>query len=195
MLGYAPMMALRRLLAAAALGVLVAAPLAACSDTPSAKTANVTPGDMPSGAKWDGVYYSELYGHLHLKMNGGKLKGRWERPHKDRWGEIEGDVTGDVFKFSWSEYTRGLVGPNAKKSGKGYFKYKRPEGNNVDDQIVGEIGRDQDEVGEPWDAIKQRNLPPDPDSIVGSGASDVGGGDWDSDNKEKGQKPEAPKSP
>lgn len=189
------MMALRRLWTAAALGALLAAPLAGCSNTPDAKLANVKSGDLPSGAKWDGVYFSELYGFLHIVNKGSShIKGRWERPHKDKWGEVDGEVTGDVLKFSWSEYTRGLVGPNAKRSGKGYFKYKRPEGNNVDDQIVGEIGTGEDEVGEPWDAIKQRNIPPDLDSIAGTGASDVGGGDWDSDNKEKG-KSEAPKSP
>jgi hypothetical protein len=188
------MIGLRRLFTAAALGLVLSAPLAGCDGNAAPKVASVQPGDMPSGAKWDGVYFSELYGYLHLKMSGGKLKGKWERPHKDKWGEISGEVTGDVFKFEWSEYTRGLVGPNAKKSGKGYFKYKRPAGDNVDDQIVGEIGRDQDEVGEPWDAIKQRRVEPNPDSIFGTGASDVGGGDWDSDSKEKG-KPEAPSPP
>ncbi len=193
------MMALRRLGAAAVAGMLWVAPLAVtalagCGGSEAGKLATVPSGDMPSGAKWDGVYFSELYGNLHLVKKGDHIKGRWERPHKDKWGEIEGDVTGDVFKFSWSEYTRGLVGPNAKRTGKGYFKYKRPEGANVDDTIVGERGSGEDEVGDPWEAIKQRNIPPNPDSIAGSGARDVGGGDWDSDSKEKG-KPEAPSSP
>lgn len=185
----------RRLAAAIAIAALFAVPLAGCGDGSSAKTANITPGDLPSGAKWDGVYYSELYGHLHLVQSGTSMKGKWERRTKDKWGELKGTVTGDVLHFEWNEYTRGLVGPNAKRSGKGYFKYKRPDGANVDDIIVGEVGRDQDEVGDPWEAIKQRNLPPNPDSIAGSGAMDVGGGDWDNDNKEKGKKPDAPVSP
>jgi hypothetical protein len=52
-----------------------------------------------------------------------------------------------------------------------------------------------DEVGEPWDAVKQRNQQPDLKSIGGTGAVDVGGGDWDNENKEKGtpEPPEAPK--
>jgi hypothetical protein len=189
------MTALRRLGTAALLvgSALYAAPLAGCGNL-SAKTANIKSGDMPSGAKWDGVYFSELYGYLHLKSSGGKLKGKWERPHKDKWGEIEGETEGDVFRFTWSEYTKGLVGPNSKRTGKGYFKYKRPAGDNVDDDIVGEIGTGEDEVGDPWEAKKQRNIPPDPDSIGGSGSRDVGGGDWDSDSKEKG-KPESPEKP
>jgi hypothetical protein len=188
------MMALRTVWTAVAAGALLVVPALGCSNTPEGKLAKVEQGDLPSGAKWDGVYYSELYGSLHIKVSGGKVKGRWERPHKDRWGEVEGEVNGDVMKFAWSEYNRGLVGPNAKRRGKGYFKYKRPEGNNVDDNIVGEIGEGEDEVGSPWEAVKQRNIPPNPDSIVGSGSGDVGGGDWDSDSKEKG-KSEPPESP
>jgi hypothetical protein len=183
------MMGLRRLGAvavAAALSV-VGAPLAGCGGSDAAKLATVPSGDMPSNGKWDGVYFSELYGNLHLVRKGDHIKGRWERPHKDKWGEIDGDVTGDLFKFTWSEYTRGLVGPNAKRTGKGYFKYKRPEGANVDDTIVGERGAGDDEVGDPWEAVKQRNIPPNPDSIAGSGSRDVGGGDWDTDSKEKGK--------
>jgi hypothetical protein len=188
---------MRRLRAATtAAALLVALPgVTGCDGSVSAKTAKVEQGDMPSGAKWDGVYFSELYGYLHIQVrNGGSVVGKWERPHKDKWGDVKGEVAGDVLHFEWNEYTKGLVGPNAKRSGKGYFKYKRPAGDNVDDIIVGEIGPGQDEVGEPWEAIKQRNIPPNLSSIGGTGAGDVGGGDWDSDNKEKG-KPEKPSSP
>jgi hypothetical protein len=193
------MIGLRRVWAAGiwvVAGALLVVTGPACSNLPEGKVAKVQRGEMPVGAKWDGVYFSELYGNLHLKSSGGggKVTGRWERPHKDRWGEVEGEADGDVMKFTWSEWNRGLVGPNAKKSGKGYFKYKRPEGTNVDDQIAGEIGLGEDEVGDPWEAVKQRNIPPHPENIGGTGSRDVGGGDWDNENKEKG-KPERPSSP
>ncbi len=165
-----------------------------CASGTTAKTAKVTPGDMPDGAEWTGVYYSELYGHLHVVQDGNALSGKWLRPVKDRWGELHGQVTGDVARFSWTEHTIGAVGPNSNRTGKGYFKYKRPAGDNVDDLIVGEIGVGADEVGEPWDAIKQRNMMPDLASIGGTGATDIGGGDWDGENKEKGA-PEAPAPP
>lgn len=158
------------------------------------KTANVTAGDLPAGGDWTGVWFSELYGYLHLVQDGSSISGKWIRPHKDRWGEIHGTVTGDLMKFEWEEHTMGLVGPNASKKGRGYFKYKRPQGDNVDDQIVGETGRGADEVGDPWDAVKQRNVKPDLASIGGTGAGDVGGGDFDQENKEDG-KPEAPQPP
>jgi hypothetical protein len=179
-----------------AAGALLAAPLSAtgCGDGKTARVANVSAGDMPSGADWGGVYFSELYGYLHLVQDGNTITGKWQRPHKDRWGEIKGTATGDLIHFTWTEHNVGSVGPNSARSGKGYLKYKRPPGDNVDDSVVGEIGRGEDEVGEPWEAVKQRNIKPDLGSIGGTGAGDIGGGDWDGDNKEKGA-PEAPKSP
>ena len=160
-----------------------------------AKHATVAVGTMPQGAEWAGVYYSELYGYLHLVQDGSGVSGRWLRPTKNMCGEVHGTIEGDVIKFSWIEHTIGAVGPNSKHAGKGYFKYKRPAGDNVDDTIVGEVGRGQNEVGDPWDAVKQRNVNPDPKSIqCGGGAGDLGGGDWDKENKEQGT-PEPPKSP
>jgi hypothetical protein len=187
---------LRRLWLTLAYVVLAAAALAAtgCPSDGAPKVANVQPGEMPQGADWTGVYYSELYGFLHLVQDGQTVSGKWLRPSKDRWGSVNGKANGDLIKFSWSEYTVGSVGPNSMKKGRGFFKYKRPAGDNVDDTIVGEIGFENDETGEPWDAVKQRNVQPDLKSIGGTGAGDIGGGDWDSENKEKGN-PEAPKPP
>lgn len=187
----------KRTWAALLAAIVVAFPLATlgCSGGQGdGKTAKVQAGDMPSGAEWTGVYFSELYGYLHLVQDGNAISGKWIRPGKDRWGEVNGTVTGDVMHFAWTEHITGLAGPAAQKTGKGYFKYKRPPGDNVDDEIVGEIGRGNDEVGDPWDAIKQRHMNPDLKSIGGSGASDVGGGDWDKDNNEKGN-PEPPTPP
>jgi hypothetical protein len=166
--------------------------LGACSGgAGSAKVANVTPGDMPESADWTGVYYSPLYGNIHLVQEGNTVSGKWLRPVKDRWAEIHGTVTGNLYKFTWTEYTIGAIGPNSTKKGKGYLVYSRPEGANVDDVVKGELGRDMDEVGDAIDGIKQRNVMPDLDSIGGTGATDIGGGDWDSPNREQGT-PEAP---
>ncbi len=162
--------------------------------TPDAKTANVTAGAMPDGGDWDGVYYDMLFGYLHLVADGNLVKGKWQRPRKGQWGQLTGNIDGNLMRFDWEEYIDGLVGPNSRKKGKGYFVYTRPEGENVDDIIEGEVGRGADEVGTEWRAIKQRNVKPDLDSIGGSGAGEVGGGDWDSDNKEKGD-PEPPTEP
>jgi len=161
---------------------------------PQGKTASVKAGSMPADAEWTGVYYSPLFGHLHVVHDGNLVEGRWQRPRKGQWGKLQGNADGNLLKFDWEEFVDGLVGPNSKKVGKGYFLYTRPTGENVDDEIVGQIGRGDDEVGTEWKAIKQRNTEPDINSIGGSGAADVGGGDWDSDNTEGGE-PDEPTEP
>lgn len=182
------------LITAAALSISPLASTGCSGAGGSAKTADIKPGDMPEGGDYRGVWFSPLYGYLHLVTDGDKVNGKWMRPSKDRWGELHGDLTGNVLRFSWTEHTIGAVGPNSSREGRGYFKYVRPEGDNVDDTIAGEIGRGKDEVGEPWDAVKQRNVEPDLASIGGTGSGDIGGGDWDSDNKESGT-PEEPAPP
>jgi hypothetical protein len=160
----------------------------------AARVANVQEGAMPDGGTWDGVYFSPLFGNLHIVTAGGLVQGRWLRPLKGEWGKLQGNASGNVLRFDWEEYKDGLVGPNSKRSGKGYFVYTRPEGDNVDDALKGEMGRGQDELGTEWVAMKQRNVKPDINSIGGAGSTDVGGGDWDKGNREGGE-PEAPASP
>jgi len=154
---------------------------------PEAKRAHVDAGEMPASATWEGVYFSPLYGTLHLVPEGRLIHGRWIRPLKGEWGKLQGNANGNVLRFDWDEYKDGLVGPNSKKSGKGYFVYTRPEGDNVDDVLKGAIGRGADETGSEWVALKQRNVKADIKSIGGAGATDVGGGDWDKSNSESGE--------
>ena len=166
-----------------------------CSAGPSGpKTAKVKPGPMPEGAKWHGVFFSPLYGGLHIVSKGSTVEGRWERPRKDRWGEIEGEADGNLLRFKWKEHEIGLVGPKAMKHGRGYFVYTRSGGEYSQDSLEGEVGRGEDEVGTPWVAIKQKNEDPKPDSIGGMGARHIGGGDWDTKNVEPGD-PEKPVDP
>ena len=169
-------------------------PTACAGGAGGGKTASVTPGEMPQDGTWTGVWYSELYGYLHVVQDGNAVVGKWIRPHKDRWGELKGEATGDVLKFEWTEHVVDLVEPNANKNKREYFKYKRPADDNVDDTFSSETDFNKDEVGYPWDGVKQRNVKPDLESIGGGGAAEVGGGDWDSENSEKG-KPEEPASP
>jgi len=160
-----------------------------------AKTANVQPGAMPANGSWEGVWYSPLYGHLHMLPDGNLVNARWQRPLKGRWGKLQGNADGNLLRFDWVEYVDGLIGPNSKKSGKGYFVYVRPEGENVDDMLKGEIGRGENEVGDEWSAVRQRNVKQDIESIGGVGVSEIGGGDWDGDNKEPEKEPEEPVEP
>src|SRR5438477_6593719 len=124
MLGCAPMSNIRRICGVVATTAMLLLPLyvAGCSSGPDAKTAKIQAGDMPQGAEWTGVYYSELFGHLHIVQDGNSISGKWLRPTRDRWGEVHGSVVGDLLHFSWVEHTIGLATPNANKTGHGYFK-------------------------------------------------------------------------
>ena len=188
-------MMLRRSFALAGVSGLLSTSLfsAGCNGSSGAKTASVTPADMPEGGDWTGVYFDQFYGYFHLVQDGKAVNGKWIRPQKDRWGELHGDATGNVLKFTWTEYTIGAIGKNAEKSGRGYMVYSRPAGENVDDKVNGELGRGNDEVGEKLEGVKQRNQNPDLGSIGGTGATDITGGDWDGDSKESSP-PEEPKS-
>jgi hypothetical protein len=171
------------------LALVATAPAAVgCAPPPAAaKRATVEAGSMPADGNWTGVYFSPLFGTLHLVPEGNLVRGKWLRPLKGEWGQLKGNVDGNLMRFDWEEYKDGLVGPNSKRTGKGYFLYTRPAGDNVDDVLKGEMGRGEDEVGTEWVAIKQRNVKPDLDSIGGAGATDVGGGDWDKGNSESGE--------
>jgi hypothetical protein len=127
---------------------------------------------MPPGGAWTGVYYSMIFGMLHIVQEGGAVNGRWQRPRKDSWGELSGTAVGGRLDFRWTEHTGGT-----QQSGTGYFVYRRPAGPNVDDVLEGELGQTG---GSPtsWQAIKQRNVRPDLQAVGNSGSPEVGGGDW-----------------
>lgn len=160
--------------------LLVVAPLtlSACGGgkQQKPKMAAVKPGNMPSGAKWDGVYYNAVWGYLHIVTEGNNFEGKWLRADESAWGEMHGTITGDIARFDWTEHKKGMVGPSARRSGKGYFRYTRPEGENMDDKLLGEWGFGDAEVGGgEWDSIKQRNKQPDLESIGGESEPGVGG--------------------
>lgn len=149
------------------------------------------PGDMPEGGEWTGVYFSPTYGHLHLVKEGGAISGKWRNAAGDKWGEMHGEVVGNLFKFEWRETKIGMVGPSATTNGKGYFQYVHPPGEIVNDEIRGEWGLGNSFTGVSWTAVRQRNMKPDPDSVVPDEVEtpkgDQGGG-WDEPKKKPGSK-------
>ncbi|HMJ16500.1 MAG TPA: hypothetical protein VK524_34035 [Polyangiaceae bacterium] len=164
--------------------VPMALALAGCQGGANApKLAHVKPGDMPEGGDWSGVYYSQLYGYLHLVSQGGSASGAWRTTAGDAWGEMSGKITGDVFRFEWRERKIGMVGANAERFGKGYFRYLIPKEGEAH-EIHGEWGLKSDEAGNEWKAVKQMNMQANPkgvkpDELEGRG---VGGG-WDDGDK------------
>jgi hypothetical protein len=151
------------------------------------KLAHIKPGDMPVGGEWRGVYYSQLQGYLHLMNEGNTVQGRWRITAGEKFGEMAGEVTGDVFRYEWTERTIGMVGPTASSTGKGYFRYTIPKEGEAH-EIVGERGKGQDEAGDPWKAVKQFNMAPDFKKVTPDETEDrpmQGGSGWDDSGEKK----------
>lgn len=158
-----------------------------------AKTPVIKAGEMPEGAKWKGVYYSQIYGNLHLVEDGGEIKGAWRTVAGDAWGELTGKADGNLLRYEWVEHRIGMVGPSADRTGHGYFKYvrKRTADTKDPDEINGEWGLGDSETGNAWKATLQANLEPDPKSVKPDeveSAGTVQAGGWDSGSGAKGGK-------
>ncbi len=157
-----------------------------CGKPPPPTTANVKAGDLPATGDWSGVFYSPLYGHLHLVKEGGSVSGKWRTAGGDKWGELHGEVTGDLLKYKWVEHKIGMVGPGATTEGRGYFKYYVPAEENANHEIKGEWGLERSEVGNSWEAIRQRNMLPDLNSVRPDETEKVNLPDaWDSSDSPK----------
>ena len=154
---------------------------------PPPTTANVKAGDLPAAGDWTGVFYSPLYGHLHLVREGNIVSGKWRTTNGDKWGELHGEVTGDLLKYKWIEHRIGMIGPGSTTDGHGYFKYFVPKDENANHEIKGEWGLEDSEIGNPWEAVRQRNMLPDLKSVAPDETERVNMPDeWDSTTKPKG---------
>jgi len=179
----------------------LAAPLAfstACGPKSEVKHSNVKAGSMPAGGDWAGVYYSQLYGYLHIIAGGAAVNGAWRTTAGDSYGELHGEVDGDLLRYNWVERRIGAVGADANRKGNGYFRYAIPKEGEAH-EIIGEWGLGESDAGNAWKAVKQKNMQPNPASVKpdeiegrvqgvdawddgsGSGKSD----DSDSDKKKK----------
>ncbi|MEO8874100.1 MAG: hypothetical protein ABI461_00820 [Polyangiaceae bacterium] len=132
-----------------------------------AKAANVTPGNMPDGESWQGVYYHPVFGYLHMVEQGTSVVGKWKRTDQSAWGELSGTETGNVVHFTWKEHKYNQVGPSSTSSGKGYFVYKINSDKTA--ELDGQYGLGDDETGSEWHNVKQLHMNPDLNSITGGG--------------------------
>lgn len=172
---------IRSALSRCLVAVALLAPVAvACGGTPKSQVATVKPQDMPAGGDWTGVFYSPTYGSLHLVKEGETVSGKWRTAAGDKWGELVGKVIGNLLKYSWTEHSIGMIGPSATKTGHGYFVYTLPEVEGDEHRIVGEWGLGEDEIGQKWQAVRQHNVVPEPDSVLPDETQKAQvGDDWD----------------
>jgi hypothetical protein len=162
-----------------------AAPLAACGPKkPAVQLAKVSPGSLPAGETFKGVWYNEVWGYLHMVPNGNNVIGRWQSKQNGVWGKMTGTISGDVIKFDWEEHKAGAIGPSAIRRGKGYFKFVPKEPPDTP-ALIGEWGYGENEVGGGgWDSKKQKDLEPDLNSLKSDDDPTVDTG-WDAPVGEK----------
>ncbi|HEX3774300.1 MAG TPA: hypothetical protein VHV51_07535 [Polyangiaceae bacterium] len=172
----------------AALAVPLALSVSACGNSGGAQHAEIKAGEMPAGGEWQGVYYSPVYGYLHIVTEGKTAQGAWRTGGGDAYGELQGETDGNILRYSWTQHKIGMVGAEADSKGNGYFKYSIPKQGEAH-KISGEWGLGDSNAGNSWEAVKQTNMQPNlqsvkPDEIEGK----VNAGGWDSDDKSGGDK-------
>jgi hypothetical protein len=171
--------------------------LLACGPSSDVKHAQVKAGDMPAKGDWQGVYYSPVYGYLHVLVEGKTAQGAWRTGGGDAYGELQGEADGNLLRYTWTQHKIGMVGKEAETSGKGYFRYTIPKEGEAH-KIVGEWGLGESDAGNSWEAVKQTNMQPNlnavkPDEIEGK----VNAGGWDEGDKGSSDKKpdDAPAAP
>lgn len=174
-----------------ALALPLASAAVACGSGTKARTAaDIDAGTMPAEGEWEGVYYSQMYGFLHLTESGGAVQGAWRTTAGDKWGELYGETEGDLLRFEWQEHKIGVVGPNATSEGHGYFRYTIPTPDEPH-ELKGEWGLGEEAVGHSWDLIKQTGKEPDPKSVRPDEIeSRVGAESWDGQKGDPNLKPD-----
>jgi hypothetical protein len=161
-------------------GLLTATTLSVggCSSTPKAKTSNIQQGTMPEGGTFRGVWFSELWGELHMVVDGDVVMGRWQNKPRGTWGKLKGKISGDVLHFQWKEIKIGAVGPEATTEGRGVFKYVPMPPPDVP-RLKGQWGyKDNEAGGGVWDCVNQKDVPPRLNSIKGDNDPTMGAG-WE----------------
>jgi len=108
---------------------------------------------MPTGADWQGVYQGPYHIYLRLTRAGDHVSGTW-RAMGGRSGELWGDLSGNVMKFTWSEQDLKSKGT---WSGRGYFVYRLKD--NAVPEIRGEWGLGARQSDGSWYAVKRPEVP------------------------------------
>jgi hypothetical protein len=172
--------------------------LAACGPNTEVKHAQIKAGELPAGGSWQGVYFSPVYGYLHLLVDGKTAQGAWRTGGGDAYGELQGETDGNVLRYTWTQHKIGQLGGAATSTGKGYFTYSIPK-EGESHRIAGEWGLGESDAGNSWEAVKQTNMQPNPNSVKPDEIEGkVNAGGWDDDDKggsdkkkSEGSEPEA----
>jgi hypothetical protein len=118
----------------------------------------ITAGAMPDGGNFTGVYFSPQYGEMNVVQNGNAVVGEYKQ--EMRSGKIQGEVSGDLLKFEWTEHKAMVKNRAQETRGHGYFRYVVDKANG-DHILKGEWGLGESMLGGgPWNAYKAKNKEP-----------------------------------
>ncbi len=105
-----------------------------------------SPGQMPDGMSFAGLWYSDQFEHMYLHQEGDRVEGVYAY---GTGGKISGEVRGNLLVFDWEEPgSRDQVRRTMR--GKGYLQLVA-DGDGYN--LVGEWGYNEDHRGAgPWTA-------------------------------------------
>lgn len=148
------------------------------------KVPEVVAGKMPEGGNFTGVYFSPQYGEMNVVQNGSAVIGEYKQ--EMRTGKIQGEASGDLMKFEWTEH-KAMVSNRAQATrGHGYFRYVVDPGNG-DHILKGEWGLGDSMLGGgPWNAYKAKGKEPHLSQETSSGGESQSSDDSSSESKEDG---------
>ncbi len=167
-------MRILRALSVASFVAIAALSTLGCGAAGDAKTANITPGNMPDGESWTGVYYHPVYGYMHIVEQDTNVIGKWKRTDQSHWGQLSGTKQGNVLHFTWTEHIYCRSDPSSISKGRGVFVYK--VGKEGIAETDGQFGLDDSEVGGDWHMVKQQRQAPELNNIPGNVPCGAGGG-------------------
>ena len=111
-----------------------------------------SPGPVPTGAQFQGVWYSPQFEQMYLRRTGDKVRGVYTYKYG---GTFEGEVQGNLLMFKWIEPGKAS---EARRDiqGRGYFELTQgPKG----PMLKGRWGYNEDaQGGGPWTAERIRDL-------------------------------------
>lgn len=159
------------------LALLFAGSLLACGSS----APKIVAGPMPEGGTFTGVYFSPQYGEMNMIQNGSAVIGEYKQD--ERSGKIQGEASGDLMKFEWTEHKAMVANRAQEARGHGYFRYMIDKANG-DHVIKGEWGlNDAETGGGPWNAVKSKRKIPKLSTESGESSS---GGESNDSNSSSG---------
>ena len=162
------------------LGLTLALSTTACGS----KAPEIVAGKMPEGGNFNGVYFSPQYGEMNMVQNGSAVIGEYKQ--EMRTGKIQGEASGDLMKFEWTEHKAMVSNRSQETRGHGYFRYVVDPANG-DHILKGEWGLGDSQLGGgPWNAYKAKGKEPHLTESTSSGGESDSSGDSSSESKEDG---------